>query len=435
MLSHESHVLHYNSHLLLEADEFVDPEILLVHLLELVNRVPLLRTKIHYGFLGPRRYLSEKFNIDQLLHVSGPLSDDELDQVCNQPFDLKNELPLRFHLELWPDQAKSRLTFSVHHTICDGAAQAYLLGELGRLWVGKPLSSWVQKNQSIKWRTLLLKSKGWKWCLQQLIKHTRSHGKIRQYEMASLIDNFKVTDRFVKAIDIPLSKKDSLILEKFCQENECSMMEALCWSSAQAVEKIRNDQNQAELPIMIWCPMSLRPLFKIKRSLQNVLTTILIVAQPREASSKKFFAKIKYLVRSHNLERSSKFIFANLIMSSVMPFKWLQKKFIEMDQSSNSRTSTLLVTGGQLPRSMILPPLKNLRVWARGAMEKSPGVGLIYTRANNKDSLTFEFIEGMVTLEKIYLFQKLVFENLGVKSNLEVSNPTLKIEPHVLPVP
>lgn len=317
MLSHESEVLHYNSHLVLEAAEFVDPEALSARIIQLCQGIPLLRTRLKQGVWGPKRYVAspkqhrEFLDSNKLLKVTGPLSQGEHDDFCNQAFDLYRDAPLRFLLEIWPDRSQSRITFSVHHSICDGAAQE--------------LSEWATRSQSLRWRHLLVGAMGWRWVIAQFRKYARPLGNLRRYEMASLIENFDIKARRVTARHLPLSADQSFRLEELSRTHGASLIEILCWSSLKALEETRTQLGHAPNPLMIWCPMSLRPFFKIRRSFQNLLSTVWIVAKPNEARNTEFLEKIKCLVQSHDLDRAAKFLFGNLWLYSLLPFKILKR--------------------------------------------------------------------------------------------------------------
>jgi len=410
MLAHESEHVSYNSQIVLEFEGHLDIDKFINTLKKTIYEIPWLRTRVTQGFLSFNRVVlkdsSPCFNENQYLiardHI---LSQDEIDEFCKMKFNLKKAHSFTFLVSPLA-QNKTQLIFNVHHTLCDAAGQFLLLEEIFRIYNDQDVRPEAREIKTFRYRNLH-KSQSLKWVLRQLWENRKGLKKQRQYKMAGLIDHHEQQGRSVSSMHIELSSKEKESLKEQCKLHQVSSTEFLAFCAFQAYDQTLKERGDFLTPIMAYIPKTLRPQLKIRYSFQNILSTVIVVGKRNEVSSEKFLAKIKAIIQGHKMDQAAKFIYSTLLACALTPTKKLQSFFKKIDQDTESITSSMLISAGKVPRSYTFPKeWKNIVIWARGTMLKSPGVGVIYTGTHENETLTIEFVKELTDLKTIQSFQK-----------------------------
>lgn len=182
-------------------------------------------------------------------------------------------------------------------------------------------------------------------------------------------------------------------------------------------------------PIMAYLPKTLRPLLRIRYSFQNILSTVVVVGKRDEIHQPKFLSKIKHIIQSHKMDQAAKFIFNTLLPCALIPTKKLQTFFKKIDSDPENLTCSMLISAGKVPRSYTFPlEWKNIRIWARGTMLKSPGVGIIYTGTNDCETITIEYVKGLTDLATVESLKKNLLMILSSKPEVKETTNQLKIQ-------
>lgn len=414
ILAHENSHVHYNSQFLIELTGYFDNTRFETSLDLIISQIPALRSKIKTRPWGFKRSIYKKawFRSQDIIQYTENASDDEIDTFCYQPFDLKNDPPLKFLIVKKP--TSTLIVFSIHHSLCDGVGQALLLEEILRAWDGKPVSYYSTNMKPIQWRAFG-KKMGNRWILKQLYTNFRTIKATRTYKMASLVDYHNSKDRKVTTRMTVLTGAKRETIEKSCQFLKMTLSEYLAYCSFLALNTCLVKRN-SQSPIMIYMPKNMRHEFKIRKSLQNIISTVLLVAKPKDIGTPLLIEKIKNKIKSHNMDTAVPFIFRVMLVDSLIPPYFLRKKYQRIDRNPESQTCTLFISAGTLPRKMDFPnEWGNITVSARGTMLKSPGLGLILTGLKGKETLTLEYIPSLFKPETIDLFEKSLQEELFKK--------------------
>lgn len=408
MLAHESEFISYNSQICIEFYGDVKLEEFKQALLFSIKSIPLLRSKVKIGFFNfERTYLTDhSWNCDEVLEIKNEmLTQVELDQFCNRKFDLKKGPSFKFLLTKTLTN-KNLLIFNVHHSLCDAAGQFHLLEEIFRTMENMPIRAGALSDKVFRYRNLWT-FMGKKWFSKQLVENFKPLSKQRQYQMATLIDYPDRKERFVTSQTVYLSPEQQTIIREMCKKYEISITEYLTWCCFRAIDQSLRRRGDVKTPIMVYLPKTLRPLLKIRYSLQNILSTVLIVGKREEVYSEKFLGKVKHAIISHKMDKAAKFIFGSLMYCSLFRPKKLQEYFRRLDQDSTSITSSLLISAGLVPRSFTFPSgWMEISVWARGTMLKSPGIGVIFTGVQGAESITLEYLKDLTESSTIEHFKK-----------------------------
>lgn len=414
MLAHESEYVAYNSQIMVEFKGDIRLNDLRDAVDKAILEIPLLRSHIEETRFNFKRFYRDQadFNSEQVIEVTQEiLAQDTIDNFCQKKFDLSKSPAFKFLLGKTPG-SKNILIFNVHHTLCDAAGQFHLLEEIFRAMNGMEIRDGAKTDKVFRYRDLW-KYMGWKWVLGHVYSQLRPLSKQRQYQMATLIDHHDRPERFVTSTHFELSVDEQSLIRTASSKLNISVNEFLAYSCFKALDKSLKARGDHKTPIMIYLPKTLRPLLKIRYSLQNILTTVWIVGKRDEINKPQFAEKIKTLVNSHKMDKAAKFIFGTLWASSFLSPKKLKGIFQKFDRDPKSISSSLLISTGRVPRSYTFPEGWNeINVWGRGTMLKSPGVGVIYTGVAGAETITIEYLRELTEKETIEKFKAHLLEEL-----------------------
>jgi len=414
MLAHESEYVSYNSQLVVEFNGDVRLNDLRGAIDKAIKEIPLLRSKIDETILSWNRYYDDKADLTSLDVVElrdEILSQDAIDEFSQKKFNLQLSPAFRFLLGK-TETGKNILIFNVHHTLCDAAGQFHLMEEVFRAMNGMEIREGAKTDKVFRYRDLY-KYMGWKWVFEQLKIHLRPISKQRQYMMATLIDHHEKPQRFVTSTTLHLQSEQQDIIRESCKKFDISITEYLTYCCFKALDSSLKARGDMKTPIMVYLPKTLRPLLKIRYSLQNILSTVWIVGKRDEINDLKFLGKVKNIINSHRMDKAAKFIYGSLWVNSFFKPKSLKKVYRDFDQNSKSITSSLLISAGRVPRSYTFPEgWTDISVWARGTMLKSPGVGVIFTGVAGAETLTIEYLKDLTDKTTIDQFKQNLLDEL-----------------------
>ena len=414
ILAHESDFLHYNSQLIVEFKGEVRVNDLRSAIEKSIQEIPLLRSCIEETRFTANRYYKCSFDIpiEEILEVREEvLTQEMIDEFCHRKFNLLQSPACRFLLGKTTTE-NNILIFSIHHTICDAAGQFHLLEEVFRAMNGLKIRDGAKSDKVFRYRSLG-KHMGWKWFFEQVKSQLRPLSKQRQYQMATLIDYPEKPQRFVTSTSIYISENDQKVIRNSCKKLDISITEFLTFCCFRAYDSTLKARGDTTTPIMVYLPKTLRPLLKIRYSLQNILTTVWIVGRRDEIHNEKFLGKVKHIINSHKMDKAAKFIFGSLCASLVLSPKKFREIYQNYDNDPASISSSLLISAGRVPRTFTFPDGWNgINVWARGTMLKSPGVGVIFTGVAGAETLTIEYLKDLTNKETIEIFKQNILQEL-----------------------
>lgn len=414
LLAHESEVVSYNSQIVVEFNGDIRLLDMQKAVDQAIREIPLLRSYIKETTFKFRRFYKTEsdFNSEQVIEVRDKiLNQDSIDEFCQKKFDLAKSPAFRFLLAK-TSNGKNILIFNVHHSLCDAAGQFHLLEEVFRVMNGMEIRSGAKSDKVFRYRDLW-KHMGWKWFVGNIYSQLRPLSKQRQYKMATLIDHLDRPERFVTSTTIHLSENEQNKIRESCKKFDISITEYLSYCCFKALDSSLKSRGDHKTPIMVYLPKTLRPLLKIRYSLQNILTTVWIVGKRDEIHDLNFLGKVKHIINSHKMDKAAKFIFGTLWASAVLKPKTMREIYQKLDRDADSITSSLLISAGRVPRSYTFPEgWSDISVWARGVMLKSPGVGVIFTGVAGAETITFEYLKDLTEKATIENFKTNLKEEL-----------------------
>lgn len=414
MLAHESEYVSYNSQIMVEFKGDVRLEDMRAAIDKSIREIPLLRSHIEEKVFDFKRLYQSvaDFNSHQIVELREEVLDqDSIDEFSQRKFNLSQSPAFRILIGQ-TSAGKNILIFNVHHTLCDAAGQFHLLEEIFRAMNGMEIRGGAKTDKVFRYRDLW-QYMGWKWFVGQIYAQLRPLSKQRQYQMATLIDHHEKPERFVTSTTLELSTEEQEKIRETCKKFDISITEFLTYSCFKALDTSLKGRGDHKTPIMVYLPKTLRPLLKIRYSLQNILTTVWIVGKRDEIHDLKFLGKVKHIINSHKMDKAAKFIFGTLWASSVLRPDTMKNIYQKFDRDPKSITSSLLISAGRVPRSYTFPNgWSDISVWARGTMLKSPGVGVIFTGVAGAETLTIEYLKNLTEKETIENFKANLMEEL-----------------------
>ncbi|MBK7891554.1 MAG: 1-acyl-sn-glycerol-3-phosphate acyltransferase [Bdellovibrionales bacterium] len=133
VLYNESAAVSYNSQFVFEFTGRLDREHIYAITRRWVTEIPYLRTAHTRGWWAPKRfsYRDAWFEPSDIVHFEVGLDQKKMDEFCGRRLNLAFEPGVRFLVQ--SDGERHRLIFSCHHSLFDGAAQAYVFEAWSRL--------------------------------------------------------------------------------------------------------------------------------------------------------------------------------------------------------------------------------------------------------------------------------------------------------------
>ena len=396
MLSRDIQLMPFNSHMCISFScENFDLPKWEKCIFELIENVPYLRLRIAKDkkIFPPIQREEIKRNI----YIFQNASSTTLDNLYQAPFDFKEGLAIRFILHIKSNQQYDFI-ISVHHLLGDGVSQLIIFNEYFKIYNGKPVSLRLQKLRGISITKPLTQKVGFLLPLKILLFQFIS--KQLNLTCASFSNlNIPVSDEpyRINVKLIPLQPSFVSYLNQKAKTHHLSFFEALTLQTFHAIHSLIKQGSLESKPIVIGIPKCIRRETKSVGLIGNAFSNIFIFSKPESIMKPSFIAKIKNKFRTHSVEHIAKFIFFGMGELFYKTIRQAKKSFLKSELFESRNLATMLLTGGKYPESYERPLDWNIQsLTARGAMLRSPGVGLIYTEINGSISVTIEYLEGFV---------------------------------------
>lgn len=405
MLAHESRELHYNSQFVFEFDGMPLTEKILETTEKWIELLPHSRSVVDTGFYQSQRYVYSTawFTARDLFQFAGSMKTSIMDDFCYRSFSLSTEAPVRFLLQT--DGQKSRMVFSAHHTLFDGAGHAFAFELWARIYKGQE-----QKPEELlpfRYRSVT-KKLGWKKSLELFWENFQIRPpRNKAIVLDSFIEKADTGDRKVTSKTFHLDSSHATLKENFVP------------LVAQAMDQTLSAIGRGQNPMLLYAPAGLRWVMKAHSTFQNaVVSQILFLKRnmPLQDLTKKITEKMKADIIMAN----AKFIFGTLPVGQMVSSRKLEEQCLRFQYPEAPVSCTALVVSAVFPKSFPVPPdWTNLRIAGRGTMLRSPALGVIMTGIRGKETVTIEYIPSLINESTIDLLAK----NLGLHEAAKNTNP------------
>lgn len=394
MLAHESEKLHYNSQFVFEFEGTPLTEKILETTEKWIEHLPHVRTVIETGFYQSQRYAYDKawFSARDIFEFSDSMDQKVMDDFCHRPFNLSVEPPVRFLLQT--DGQNSRMVFSCHHVIFDGAGQAYAFELWARLYNGQE----QKKEELIPFRyRSVMKKLGWKKSLSLLWENFQVRPPRKSMTLDHFIENTDTGDRKVTSKIYYLDQTHAYLKDNYIP------------TVAQALDKTLAANGRDKNPILLYAPAGLRWVMKNHSTFQNAVVSQILFLK-RNLSLEDLTKKITEKMKSDIIQMNAKFIFGTLPVGKMVSSRKLSEQCARFHHPEAPISCTALVVTAVFPKSFPVPQdWNNLRIAGRGTMLRSPPIGVIMTGLRGKETLTIEYIPSLVSEETIQRLAKNLF--------------------------
>lgn len=395
ILAFEREDLPFNSHLVLDVEGEIDLQKCEETFQQLIDREPF--TLILPDAKTGRFRLRENTEDIKLII----LNENELDAFWDKKFNFPEEIAVR--MAVIPDK---KIIFTFHHAIYDGHAQFNFLKDFLDIYLGKNYQPRTMQDV-YKFRKYFAGTK-WTWYLKNLLPLLKVQKKKGKTKIARLYDFEPVT----RKVDMELIELDRKVMDAAARKLALSSSAFISLIGARAMDKILSERGDNEKPIVLYITKSMRFEFKVMRAYQNLLGFIWMKIDRKDLQEKDFAAKFRdtYKFRSGE-DEVKKTLFLGALLVKLKSFSELKQ--ILRKKEERVHDCTLLVSSGRTPTEMQFPEeWKIVRLYAKGSMHRSPGIGLLVTSFKQKDFICVEYLRDSFKHETIMHFKELLLKEL-----------------------
>jgi len=396
ILAFEREDLPFNSHLVLDCDGEVDIQKMKDAFKKLIELEPLAR--VIPDEVKGRFRLVEGDNGEKQFFT---LSSDELENFWERKFIFPEELAVRMGV------CEKKIILSFHHAVYDGHAQFNFLQDFLTIYLGKSYQSRSLAQDVYKFRKYFRETK-LSWYFTNLLPLLKVQKKKGKTKIARLFDSEPQT----RKVDMVLVELDRKIMDQAARKNALSSSAFISLVGARAMDKLLRERGESENPIVLYITKSMRFEFKVMRAYQNLLGFIWMKIDRADIQKPDFGVKFRetYKFRSGE-DEVKKTLFLGALLVKLKSFSELKKILRKKEQRVHD--CTLLVSSGRTPSEMIFPDeWKISRLYAKGSMHRSPGIGLLVTSFKQKDFICIEHLRDSFNVETIQRFKDLVLQEL-----------------------
>lgn len=408
ILAFESEKIHFNSHLVLEIEDNLSTTDIEAKLIlafkSFVTSEPFARI-VPDSESGRFHFISLKNSqIEQQIYH---LTEEELENYWDKKFQFPMEIGLRLAL-IHKGSHLSKIVFSFHHALYDGHAQFNFLKDFMDIYTGK-----IYQPRSFdsvyKFRKYLMKTSPL-WLANLVIDFFKISKKKNKTKIARLFDQEPLT----RKVDMDLIELDRKVIDSAARKLVLSSSAYISLVGAKAMHQLLLERGESQLPIVLYITKSMRFEFKRLRAYQNLLGFIWMKINREDFLRKDFPVKFRetYKFRSGESEVKKTLLIAGIIvkLKSYVSLKKLLKY-----KEEKIHDCTLLVSSGRTPADVEFPEdWKITKLYAKGSMHRSPGIGLLVTSFKQKDFICIEYLRDAYRPETINRFKELLLSELGL---------------------
>lgn len=396
ILAFEREDLPFNSHLVLECEGEIDVQKIKNAFKKLIELEPF--TRIIPDESSGQFCLVENDDGETQFFT---LSVDELDTFWEKKFIFPEELAVRMGV------CEKKIIFSFHHAVYDGHAQFNFLQDFLTVYLGKSYQSRSLERDVYKFRKYFRETP-LSWYFTNILPLFKVQKKKGKTKIARLYDGEPIT----RKVDMVLVELDRKIVDQAARKNALSSSAFISLVGARAMDKILRERGDSENPIVLYITKSMRFEFKIMRAYQNLLGFIWMKIDRTDIQNSDFGVKFRdtYKFRSGE-DEVKKTLFLGAMLVKLKSFAELKK--ILRKKEERVHDCTLLISSGRTPAEIVFPDeWKITRLYAKGSMHRSPGIGLLVTSFKQKDFVCIEYLRDSFKPKTIERFKELVLQEL-----------------------
>lgn len=396
ILAFEREDLPFNSHLVLDVEGNLDLKKLEETFKKLIEREPF--TLIVPDDQTGQFHLREDTEEIKNFYV---LDENELDDFWDTKFKFPDEINVR--MAVVPNK---KIIFSFHHAVYDGHAQFNFLKDFLDIYLGKHYVPRTMQDV-YKFRKYFLGTNPF-WYLKNIFSLFKVQKRKGKTQIARLNDYEPVS----RKVDMELIELDRKIMDTAARKLALSSSAYISLIGANVMDKLLRERGESEKPIVLYITKSMRFEFKVMRAYQNLLGFIWMKIDRNEINNPDFSAKFRdtYKFRSSE-DEVRKTLLLGALLVKIKPFTELKE--ILRKKEERVLDCTLLVSSGRTPTDVQFPEeWKITRLYAKGTMHRSPGIGLLVTSFKQKDFICIEYLRESFKKETIARFKELLLQEL-----------------------
>ncbi len=393
--AHESSSFAFNCGLSLEFQAKINESKFGESILKLIERFPFLKSKIVSQKKVQRMSLNS-VKLSEVFEVYN--SEREVKTTFIDKFELSKKPAFKFILVNMPKSSK--LYFYIHHTLVDGISQAFLLKELLYIYLNNEPSNIKYLRPSLAEYTLS------KWCVFKLLFNKKFKYLLksfsRKYDCLNIGDMSNESRQEYGTVNIEIIKEDYCKLKAEAKINKCTLFAYIVNSMCKSLRSTKPSCNKN---IVLAMPINLRPIFKLKLYIGNLVTLTRLevpASSFEDKTSIKFLNKaLRSTINKEFLEYSQKILFG---LNSIFSLKTLKRMFEAKTSKIKSFNSSMMVSYLKVDDAILPPQLKTKNISLMSAVFKSPGFGAVVIEYSNSLQITLTYCKPEYSEEIVNKF-------------------------------
>jgi len=386
--AYESDNFSFNCGLIIEFNKYLNSEKLKSSIELLIRRFPILKTKIIFdGKL--QRVPLPSISIKDILTINNTAKVDKQNFV--DKFEIHNKPA--FHFILSNTEGSSTLKFFIHHTLVDGLSQANILKELMYIY------SQGQPSEISYTRPALSNHRLGKWAVFKLFFNsnfkTQFKSTFKKYNCLNIGTISNVNKQDYGIVNIKVDKDNYTNINQKIKNEKCTSFTYILNSLCLSLHKSKPESNNN---IVVAFPVNLRPLFKLKSYIGNlvILTRIEVpIDKLKKNTSISYLKKsLRATISKKFLTHSKQIIFG---LGSIFSISKLKKIFLKKTTFIKNFNSSIMVSYIKIDDGFFPTNIKVNKISLLSAIFKSPGLGAVIAEYENSYQITITYCKPEVS--------------------------------------
>lgn len=383
-----------NTHHFIDSARPWDPAALARALRAVVAETPVTRTFVREAWLGVERSVAPAW-FDPAARVERlDVPVEARPELLDRPFDLGREPPWRVVVAPRAEGGW-RLVLTAHHSAVDGSGGVRLLERLLRRYdeAARGVAGRVDEDPpAVRFRDVL-RPRGLGWLLRMVRRHVKPLDKVG-VKNASLLDDEERGWTGSRHLVTTIDPARWTALKAIAAARGVSRNDLLVTAALRAADGWRGARGREARPFRLLLPTDLRSTLGLPPSMQNVVGVVKADFAPDEVRSDGLARIVSDRIKLGRTIDEAVETPVNLgVVSALLPPFAFRAALRQFDHDPRSFFFSLLVSTIRLPADLPAPAdLGVERVWIRGSLARSPGVGLVLTDDGRQVTVAFEYL-------------------------------------------
>lgn len=412
--------MHANVHLIVDTLDPLDRSALERAAGSLMADVPMARSFVREAVLAAERFVARRpwlAAAEVVTWAEEPLDPAGEAALLDRRFDLARRPPFRVLGAARPGGA-FRLVLTWHHSAGDGTAGTVLLDRLLQRYdehrAGRAPAPFPPEPPARRFRELLRpQGPGWIW--RMVRRHVRPLDKVG-VRNASLLDDEAPRPSGSRAalVTIPIEWWERLRREP--REGGVTRNDVLVTAALRAADAWRRARGKPDRSFRVLLPTDLRPTLGLAPCLQNFVGVVRAEFAAEELRGPALEELVSARVKlGRDLAEAIETPVNLGVLSALLPPALFRAALKSFDNDARSFFFSFLFTHFRALPGEVREPggVRVERMWARVAVPRQPGFGLVVVRDARQVTIALEYRDALVSEASVEDYRRLLEAEIG----------------------